>query len=233
MEQTKRIKRREFLQSSPGVVGLAALLGGVAQSNLLRAQTEGTSETKNSKAVEAVRAELEAKRGQYSNVPRKDGQFLNLMIKVARAQNVLEVGTSNGYSATWISSGLEETGGKMTTIEILPERVREAKENLKRAGLIQRITFLEGDAHSMVRKVNGPFDFVFIDADKGKEEDYFNNLFPQKLQPGGLILVHNAIRFRDRMKSYLDFISNHPQFDTVILSLTMEDGFAVSYRRRR
>ncbi|MCS6860571.1 MAG: O-methyltransferase [Abditibacteriales bacterium] len=183
-------------------------------------------------AVQKLLADLEATRSRYANVPRKDGEFLNLLVKATQAKNVLEIGTSNGYSAIWICLGLEETGGKLTTIEINPRRVQEAKANLSKAGLAHRVTFLEGDAHKVVERLPGPFDFIFIDADKGNEMDYFNKLFP-KLQPGGVIVLHNAIRFQNQMKAYLDHVSNHPQLNTVILSLTMDDGFAVSYKKRK
>lgn len=165
-------------------------------------------------------------------MPRKDGEFLNLLVKATQAKNVLEIGTSNGYSAIWICLGLEETGGKMTTIDIDPQRVKEAKENLRKAGLAHRVTLLEGDAHKVVETLPGPFDFIFLDADKGNEMDYFNKLFP-KLQPGGVIVVHNAIRFQNQMKPYLDHVRQHPQLNTVILSLTMDDGLAVSYKKRK
>lgn len=221
------MQRRDFLLAAGGLSWLAIRKGADALEDT------PTQNSERQKLLEALMAELETQRHRYLNVPRADGQFLNLLIKVMQAKRVLEVGTSNGYSAIWISLALEETGGNLTTIEILPERVQMAKENLKRAGLSHRVTFLEGDAHKVVPTLEGPFDFVFLDADKGREHDYFSYLYPKKLLPGGVIVVHNAIRFRQAMQRYLDMMTKHPQFDTVILSLTMEDGFAVSYRRRK
>jgi caffeoyl-CoA O-methyltransferase len=84
----------------------------------------------------------------------------------------------------------------------------------------------------VVPTLDGPFDFVFLDADKEGQADYFNKLFPKKLTHGALLVSHNAIRHRENMKEYLDLVENHSELDTVILSLTMEDGFAVSYRHR-
>ena len=213
----------------PVVIACAVLSAAVLYCGLhASAQTKSDRDT----VLEKLLPELEAKRGQYANVPRKDGEFLNLLVKATQAKNVLEIGTSNGYSAIWICLGLEETGGKMTTIDIDPQRVKEAKENLGKVGLTNRVTFLEGDAHKVVETLPGPFDFIFIDADKGNEMDYFNKLFP-KLQPGGVIVLHNAIRFKQQMSAYLEHVSKHPQLNTVILSLTMEDGFAVSYKKRK
>jgi caffeoyl-CoA O-methyltransferase len=224
------IKRRSFLQTAAGAAGLGALLPALGAPKALAANPAAPAANK--EAVANLMAEMEKKGRQMLSVPREDGQFLNLMVKAARAKHVLEVGTSHGYSALWISLGLEETGGKLTTVEILPERVRLAKSNLEKAGLARRVEFKEGNAHQIVPELEGPFDFVFLDADKDRKVDYFNYLYPNKLAPGGLLLVHNAIHFRQTMRAYLDLVAAHPEFDSVMLSLTMDDGFSVSYRHR-
>ncbi|MEZ8219908.1 putative O-methyltransferase YrrM [Candidatus Fervidibacteria bacterium JGI MDM2 JNZ-1-D12] len=220
------MRRREFLTTAAGSLSLLTV-----QAFALAPKDAPLKERE--KEIEPLLQELEAVRGRFSNVPRTDGQFLNMLVKISRSRHVLEVGTSNGYSAIWICLALEETDGHLTTIEIDPERVKLAKENLKRAGLDHRVTFLEGDAHKIVPTLEGPFDFVFLDADKGREQDYFGYLYPKKLLPGALILVHNAIRMRRAMQRYLDMISAHPEFDTLMVSTTLDDGFAVSYWRRK
>jgi len=183
------------------------------------------------KLLEKLLPELEAKRGQYYNVPREDGRYLHLMVKATGAKRALEVGTANGYSAIWLGLALEETGGALTTIEIDARKVKEAREHLGNVGLAERVTVLEGDAHKIVRTLEGPFDFIFIDADMGNDLDYFNALMP-KLSPGGLLLRHNAIKYASTMKDYLEAVKTHPELDTVVLSLTLDDGFAVSYKKR-
>ncbi len=220
------MRRREFLTTAAGSLSLLTV-----QAFALAPKDAPLKERE--KEIEPLLQELEAVRGRFSNVPRTDGQFLNMLVKISRSRHVLEVGTSNGYSAIWICLALEETDGHLTTIEIDPERVKLAKENLKRAGLDHRVTFLEGDAHKIVPTLEGLFDFVFLDADKGREQDYFGYLYPKKLLPGALILVHNAIRMRRAMQRYLDMISAHPEFDTLMVSTTLDDGFAVSYWRRK
>lgn len=229
MHTTEPSNRRRFLRATT-VAGVAGLFERIQAPHASAA--EGGSQSANKEAVAKLLAEMEAKGRQMLSVPRKDGQFLNLLIKSSRARNVLEVGTSHGYSAIWIGLGLEETDGRMTTLEIRPERAQLARGNLGRAGLSGRVTVREGDAHRIVPALDGVFDFVFLDADKEGQLDYFNRLFPGKLAPGAIIAVHNAIRMRDSMKDYMDMIVAHPQFDTVTLSLTMEDGFEVSYRHR-
>jgi len=207
-----------------GILGLSAVRRVIAQESKALRERE--------KALEPFLQQLEKMRGKYSNVPRSDGQLLNMLVKISCAKNVLEVGTSNGYSAIWLCLALEETDGHLTTIEINPERVKLAEENLKQAKLIHRVTILEGDAHKIVPTLEGPFDFVFLDADKGREQDYFSYLYPKKLKRGAVIAVHNAIRMRQVMRQYLEMITSHDEFDTVMVSTTLDDGFAISYWRR-
>jgi len=205
----------------------------LASSALVVAQEQRQSTRRlQSPGLEKLLAELEGTQARFYNVPRADGEFFNLLVKATRARRVLEIGTANGYSALWFALALAETDGHLTTIELQPELVKSARANLARAGLDRRVTFHEGDAHQVVTTLDGPFDFVFIDAELGGKIDYFQKLHPQKLPPGGLLLCHNVIKYRSAMTDYLDFIHAHPDYDTVVLSLTMDDGFSVSYRRK-
>ena len=182
-------------------------------------------------AVEKLLKELEGTAGRYWNVPREDAKFLGMLVGMTGAKRVLEVGTANGYSAIWMGLALEKTGGKLTTIEINPEKAKEARAHLQAMKLDGRVTVLEGDGHKLVRELEGPWDLIFIDADMGRDLDYFEALFP-KLAPGGVLARHNAIKYASTMKDYLDTVKSHPQLDTVILSCTMDDGFALSYKKK-
>jgi predicted O-methyltransferase YrrM len=225
------LQRRAFLGSACGSLGILALAGdlGVAAEteSARKLKTGPTAELK--AAREKLTAELEANRG--IGVPREDGQFLHLMTLATNAQKVLEIGTYRGYSGICFGTALEQTGGKLVTIDIDSERVKESRANFTKAGLADRITNLEGDGHKLAKTVEGPFDLVFLDAEKGGEIDYFNTVFP-KLRPGGVILVHNAIMSKRSMQPYFDMMSKHPEIVHVILSLTMKDGFSVSLRKR-
>jgi caffeoyl-CoA O-methyltransferase len=232
MKTGQSFKRREFLKTAGGALGLVAMAGHVPLAVAEAAEVAPQPVKRTPAQLQRLLKEMEAKGYRYWSVPRQDGEFLHLLVKATRARNVLEVGTSHGYSAIWMGLGLEETGGRLTTVEMDAERFNLARKHLDEAGLSMRVTCLKGDAHTEVAKLRGPFDFVFLDADKEGEVDYFHNLYPQKLAPGGILAVHNAIRQADSMRDYLDMIRKHPNFDTVILSLTMDDGFCVSYRHR-
>jgi predicted O-methyltransferase YrrM len=232
MRSRQHVRRREFLKIAGGALGLSALAGHAHRTIVDAAEGDLRPVSRDPGQLRRLLNEMEARGGQYWSVPRKDGEFLHLLVKATRAKNVLEVRTSHGYSAIWMGLALEETGGRLTTIEINTPRHDLARRHVSEAGLSQRVTLIKGDAHAEVTKLDGPFDFVFLDADKEGQVDYFNKLYPKKLTPGGILAVHNAIQQASSMKDYLDMIRKHADFDTVTLSATMDDGFCVGYRHR-
>ena len=224
------LNRREFC--STAAMGLFAI-GALASPALGRTGDTGRPPSKiDPSRARRVLSEMEPNIGRYWSTPRMDAEFLHLMVKATRAVHVLEVGTSQGYSAIWMGLALEETGGRLTTIEIDEERYRLARRNVQDAGLAGRVTLIRGDAHREITGLKGPFDFVFLDADKDGQMDYFRKLHPKKLASGGMIAVHNAISEAGGMKDYLDMIRKHPDYDTGTLSVTAGDGIALSYRHR-
>ncbi|MFC2076376.1 O-methyltransferase [candidate division KSB1 bacterium] len=166
------------------------------------------------------------RRNRMLNVSREDGIFLKMLAELEQAKNILEIGASNGYSGIWFGLALKNTGGHLTTIDLSPEKVRMARENFEKAGLSDVITVLEGDAHEIIRKLDGPFDLVFIDAEKSGYLDYLKATLP-KTKTGGIIAGHNAIDLASGMRDYLDLAQNHPNLETVIIS-TGNDGICVS-----
>jgi caffeoyl-CoA O-methyltransferase len=232
MKIRQQFGRREFLKTTGGTLGLFAVTTHVP-SAIADAAEGGPPPVKRDPAqLKRLLDEMDAKGAQSWSVPRKDGELLHFLVKATRAKNVLELGTSHGFSAIWMGLALEETGGRLSTIEIDKERYDLARRHVSEAGLSQRVTLIKGDAHMKVAKLEGPFDFVFLDADKEGQLDYFNKLYPKKLVPGGILAVHNAIRQANSMRDYLEMIHKHPDFDTVTLSVTMDDGFCLSYRHR-
>ena len=231
MKKSEQLGRREFLKSLGGGLGLVAVASHLP-SSASGADESQRAVKRDPAALKRLIDSMDTRGHRHSSVPRKEGEFLNLMVKATRVRSVLEVGTSQGYSAIWIGLGLEETGGRLATIEIDAERHELARKNVSEAGLSQRITLIKGDAHAEVPRLEGPFDFVFLDADKEGQMDYFKKVYPRKLSPGAILAVHNAISQASSMRDYLDMIRKHPEFDTVVLSVTMDDGFCLSYRHR-
>jgi predicted O-methyltransferase YrrM len=231
MKSRQPFSRREFLKTTGETLGLLA-----AATDALSAMGDGAEGEpqvrRGATQLKRLLDQMDAKGYQFLSVPRKDGEFLHFLVKAIRAKNVLELGTSHGFSAIWMGLALDETGGHLTSVEIDRERYDLARRNVSEAGLSRRITLIRGDAHREVVKLEGAFDFVFLDADKEGQMDYFNKLHPKKLVPGGILAAHNAIRQAHSMRDYLEMIHRHPDFDTVTLSVTMDDGFCLSYRHR-
>ena len=125
------------------------------------------------------------------NVPESDGQQLHDIIVKGGYKRALEIGTSPGRSGIWIAWALSKTGGRLITIDIDPGRHGEAVRNFRTAGVAPFIDARLADAHDLVPKLEGPFDFVFIDADKEWYTNYAKAVIP-KLRVGGCLTAHNV-----------------------------------------
>ncbi len=174
---------------------------------------------------------LDERRGTWRdlNVPEADGRALYDLVLSRRFTRALEIGTSTGYSGIWISWALAKTGGKLTTIEIDEERWREAVANFKQAGLAPFVDARLADAHELVSKLTGPFDFVFIDADKDWYTKYAEAVLP-KLVPGGCLTAHNVSTGRwwgGMTGNFYQYIKSLPDMDT-----TFSAGVMVSCKRK-
>ncbi len=181
--------------------------------------------------IKKVRAFLDSHRGQWHdwNVPEIDGKLLHDIIIKNKYTKALEIGTSTGYSTIWIAWALSKTGGKLITVEIDEARYKKALENVKKAGLSEYIDARLADAHELVPKLKGPFDFVFSDADKEWYRNYFDAVAP-KLVVGGCYTTHNVSR-RGGFGSgaYADYLKGLKDFET-----TFDDrgaGVAISYKK--
>ena len=142
---------------------------------------------------EKVERFLESRRWVWrdQSVPYADGKVLHDIIVKNNYKRALEIGTSTGHSATWIAWALSKTGGKLITIEIDERRHKEALANFEEAGLSDYIDARLADAHILVEELEGPFDFVFSDADKDWFINYFKAIAP-KLTVGGCYVTHNV-----------------------------------------
>jgi len=182
------------------------------------------------KAVLAVLDDMDRnqRRGSMS-VPMEDGRILRLLTESLGATNVVEIGTSIGYSGIWFCLALEKTGGKLTTFEIDTGRANRAKENFKRAGVDKLVTVMLGDAHEEVKKLKAPIDILFLDADKEGYVDYLDKLLPL-LRPGGLVIAHNMNRNQADPR-YLKAITTNPDLETLFLNL-QNSGIGVSMKKR-
>jgi len=168
------------------------------------------------------------------NVPLSDGQALYDIVVENGYTQALEIGTSTGHSAIWIAWALGKTGGKLITVEIDEQRYRQALEYFEEAGLSDHIDARLADAHELVPALTGPFDFVFLDADKNWYTQYFRDVLPN-LEVGGCFTAHNVSQRGGRGRGsggtgqFVEELLNTANLETVFV--TSGSGLSVSYKR--
>jgi predicted O-methyltransferase YrrM len=204
--------------------------GSKPKTKTLSIESSPIPKTEEEKKILKVLEDMDKnQRRGMMNVPMEDGRLLRLLTEVTNAGHVVEIGTSNGYSAIWFCLALRSTGGKLTTYEIDPGRAALARENFKRAGVDQIVTLVEGDAHEEVTKLKEPIDIVFLDADKSGYLDYLNKLLPL-VRPGGLIVAHN-MNPRQADPRYIKAITSNPDMETIFLHMHAA-GVGVTLKKR-
>jgi len=164
-----------------------------------------------------------------------EGRFLEFLVRLRGAQRVLELGTFTGYSSLSMARGLPE-GGRVITCDVNPETTAIARRYAEEAGLTDRIEFRLGPGVETIAQLEGPFDLVFIDADKPGYRDYYEAVLP-KLADRGLIVADNALRdghvldedADEPMKDFNDHVRNDPRVDCVLL--TVRDGMLLVMKR--
>jgi predicted O-methyltransferase YrrM len=149
-------------------------------------------------------------------VGRAAGTLLNLLISEGGAKNILEVGSSYGYSTHWLADGARATGGKVVSLELRKPKTEYAQARLARAGLEQFVEFRIGDALASLTALPGPFDFVLIDLWKDLYVPVFELLYP-KLAQGAIIVADNMLQpesariharaYRERVRAAADMTS--------------------------
>jgi caffeoyl-CoA O-methyltransferase len=158
------------------------------------------------------------------------GRLLRFLVAMVEPRLVVEIGTFTGYSALAMAGGLPE-GGRIVTCEVSPERAQFAQSWFDRSPLGERIDLRVGPALATVESLDGPFDFVFIDADKDGYPGYYEAVVP-KLSPRGVIAVDNTLYGGDvadprddhdrAMAAFNDHVHADPRTENVLL--TVRDG---------
>ena len=156
-------------------------------------------------------------------------KLLNLLAKATGAKQMLEIGTSVGYSTIHLALAAQETGGHLTTLELLPAKYETAKANLQRAGLSDVMTQHLGDALLILPTLPGPYDLVFLDPEKELYEQAWN-LFSDKVRVGGLVIADNLTSHASDLSGYVAMIRNDARYETVTVPIGL--GLEISYRRR-
>ena len=141
-------------------------------------------------------------RDDHWQIPRVEGDLLYHIALSAKATVIVEVGTSYGFSGLFWGAALKRTGGKLHTIDVSQKKFDSSRQTFARAGLGDVIVNHLGDAHDVLKTIEGPIDLAFIDADKPACQAYFDALWP-KIRVGGSILTDNATTHRSELADYV------------------------------
>ena len=177
-------------------------------------------------------------------IRREMQSFLKTLMVMQRPGSILEIGTAVGFSAI-LMAVYDPAPCKILTIENYEKRILAARENIRRAGLENQITLLEGDAADRLRELTDPFDFIFLDAAKGQYIRFLPELL-RLMHPGSVLLADNVLQGGDilesrfiverrsrtihrRMREFLLALKSNPLLETSILPLG--DGAALAVRR--
>lgn len=198
-------------------------------------------DTRNGELLETI--EGEARAADVPIIRREMQSFLKVLLMLKKPERVLEVGTAVGFSALLMSEYVPDEC-RITTIENYEKRIPIARENFRRAGKEGQITLLEGDAAEVLKRLDGPYDFVFMDAAKGQYIHYLPDIL-RLLTPGGCLVSDNVMQDGDviesrfaverrnrtihaRMREYLYELKHNDELTTSIIPLG--DGVAVSIK---
>ncbi len=160
-------------------------------------------------------------------ISNETGEFFNILLKAMKAKRILEVGMSVGFSTLWFVDAILANNGKIVTIEENLDKITRAKKNFEEAGVSAQIEIQEGKALQILHRLatseseQRQFDFVFLDADKENNIEYFDLVLPL-VRVGGIIATDNILypeKFRPEMKKFTEYIKSKPNVQTMTLDL--------------
>jgi predicted O-methyltransferase YrrM len=192
----------------------------------------------------ALKANREAELPAIDVTPLQ-GKFLELLVRIAGARRILEIGTLGGYSTIWLARALPE-GGHLVTLELETRNAEVARANIARAGLADRVELREGLASetlaALAKEQTTPFDLIFIDADKASNPEYLQ--WSLKLsRPGTVIVLDNVVRDGrvidedspdpdiQGIRRFTEMVAAEPRLSATVLQTVAAkgyDGFALA-----
>jgi len=178
-------------------------------------------------AQDARERELETPRTErLRQVSPEVGRFLHTLVLASRPRVIVEIGTSGGYSTTWLAVAARHAGATVTTLEIDPRKVAVATATLRDGGNDDVATVIEGDAFAWLRARRDPVDFFFLDAEK---EDYvaFLDLIVPLLTPGGVLVADNLLSHADDLATFRERALNDSRLSGLVVPIGRGELVAV------
>jgi predicted O-methyltransferase YrrM len=161
------------------------------------------------------------------NLEPASAELLSILVRASGVTRGLEVGTSNAYSTIWLAWSLETAGGKLISVDRNPDKHALARENLRRAEVLDRVELRTGNATEVLRELSGPFDLVFLDADRRMFPEILHIVLP-KLAPKALVIADNVLSHPEEIAEYLKLISSLADFQHTVVPVGK--GLSVAYR---
>jgi len=161
------------------------------------------------------------------NLEPASAHLLSILVRASGVTRAVEIGTSNAYSTIWLAWSLAPAGGRIVSIDRNPDKHALARENLRRAGLLDRVELRTGDATEIVRQLTGPFDLVFLDADRRNFPEQIQILLP-KLASKVLVIADNVLSHPEEIAEYLKLVSTLADFQHAIVPVGK--GLSIAFR---
>ncbi|MEB3753842.1 O-methyltransferase [Acinetobacter sp. MD2(2019)] len=161
---------------------------------------------------------------RYRNIEPDSAQFLAQLILTQHSQNILEIGTSTGFSTLWLAKAAEITRGEMTTLEIDVIRSQMAAQKLKPFNLKTTLNFCVADALDFLKTTQQTFDFILLDAERDAYVEYWRYL-PHLLRKNGVCVVDNVLSHADEIEVFKAQV----QSDTAFLTTTLAIGAGLMF----
>ena len=150
-------------------------------------------------------------------IPPETGKFIALLAALAPEGAYLEIGTSGGYSALWLSLACREVGRKLVTFELMEEKIKLAKETFKAAGVEDVVEVVEGDAREYLDDYKN-VSFCFLDPEKEVYSNCYDKIIPNMIA-GGILVADNAISHKDALAPFLKRVMSDNRVDALIVSI--------------
>ena len=160
------------------------------------------------------------------NITRDTGRLLWILARVSNARHILEIGTSNAFSTIWLADAARSSGGRVTTLELAADKIAMARTNLARAKLDRVVDIIEGRAIDTLPSIPGPFDLVFLDADRPSYLQYLDLVVP-KLRPGGMLVADNVTSHAHELADYVGRVKSDPRLFAVTVPIGNGEEIAV------
>jgi predicted O-methyltransferase YrrM len=161
------------------------------------------------------------------NLEPASAQLLSILARASGATRAIEIGTSNAYSTIWLAWSIAPAGGRIVSIDRNPVKHALARENLRRADLLDRVELRTGDATEIIRELTGPFDLVFLDADRRKFPEQIQILLP-KLAERVLVVADNVLSHPEEIADYMKLVSSLADFQHT--TVPVGKGLSIAYR---